>query len=235
VPAAAVVGNIADAARRLAHGLPTSGWQAAEIAALKTHMRGRARVQGQGPAITPNRLVDAVLAALPPDARITVDAGAHMLPVMALFEARRPRDALISRGLATMAYALPAAIGAALEQPERPVVAFTGDGGLMMCAAELATAVQAGCKITVVVFNDSSIALIGVKQQQRQLRREGMDYSPTDFAQVARGFGCEGLRVTRADELDAAVATALAASRPVVLDVVVDHAPYPALVKSLRG
>ncbi|RYY48384.1 MAG: thiamine pyrophosphate-binding protein, partial [Comamonadaceae bacterium] len=206
VPAAAVVGDIAQAARRLTPGLQASGWQPAELAALKAHMRQRARVPDNGTAITPNRLVDVVCAALPDNARIAVDAGAHMLPVMAAFEARRPRDVLISRGLATMAYALPAAIGAALEQPDRPVVAFTGDGGLMMCASELATAVQAGCKITVFVFNDSSIALIGVKQQQRKLRREGMDYTATDFAQVARGFGCEGIRVNHPDDLQDAVA-----------------------------
>ena len=235
VPAVAVVGDIAEAARRLAKDLPASGWAAAEVAALKKHMRKRARVEGSSETITPNLLVDAVMAAMPDNARIAVDAGAHMLPVMALFEARRPRDALISRGLATMAYALPAAIGAALEQPDRPVVAFTGDGGLMMCASELATAVQSGCKITVIVFNDSSIALIGVKQHQRKLGRAGMDYTPTDFAQVAKGFGCEGFRVTQPAELRETIARALASDRPALVDVVVDHAPYKDLVKSLRG
>ena len=55
--------------------------------------------------------------------------------------------------LATMAFALPAAIGASLVDPDRPVIAFTGDGGLMMCAGELATAAELGCRLTVVVFN----------------------------------------------------------------------------------
>ena len=63
---------------------------------------------------------------------ITVDAGAHMFSVMAFWSCDQPFDALISNGLATMAYALPAAIAAALKAPDRMVVAFTGDGGLLM-------------------------------------------------------------------------------------------------------
>ena len=134
-----------------------------------------------------------------------------------------------------MAYALPSAIGAALAQPDRPVVAFTGDGGLMMCAAELATAVQAGCRLTVVVFNDSSIAMIGVKQGQRGLERLGMDYSPTDFSLVARGFGCQAFRVDDPGRLEATLRTAFACEGPTLVDVVVDPASYPAQIRSLRG
>ncbi len=235
VAAASVVGDIAAAADALRAGLPRSSWKAEDVAALKRHMRERALVQSEGGPITPAGLALAVNAVAPEDARIAVDAGAHMLPVMALFQARRPRDVSISRGLATMAFALPAAIGLALADPNRPVLALTGDGGLMMCASELATAAQAGCKLTVVVFNDSSIAMIGVKQNQRELAREGMDYSATDFAQVACGFGCDGYRVTDPAALEDTLREALASPRTAVVDVVIDHRPYAALIKSLRG
>jgi acetolactate synthase-1/2/3 large subunit len=232
-PAAALVGDLAAAAARLGEGLGASGWQAAELKALKSHMHARAAAEGAG--ITPTLLAQTACRLLPASARITVDAGAHMLPVMAFFEASQPRDALISRGLATMAYALPSAIGAALADPSRPVVAFTGDGGLMMCASELATAVQARCKLTVVVFNDSAIAMIGVKQGQRGLERRGMDYSPTDFALVAQGYGCRGFRVSEAAELGPTLERAYAVDGPSLVDVIVDPSSYPAQLRSLRG
>ncbi|MBN3846049.1 thiamine pyrophosphate-binding protein [Paraburkholderia sp. Ac-20342] len=233
-PVASVIGDLAVAAAQLEVGLARSDWHSTQLGTLKEGMRARALTHGGGP-ITPQSLTEAACAALPANARITVDAGAHMLPVMAHFQANAPRDVLISRGLATMAFALPAAIGAALAEPNRPVVAFTGDGGLMMCAAEFATAVQAGCKLTVVVFNDSSMTLIGVKQRRRDLPHAGVDYSHTDFAQVARGFGARGWRVEDPAQLADALSAALAADGPSVVDVVIDPEPYHAQIRSLRG
>jgi len=232
-PVAALVGDLESAASQLSKGLRSAAWRAEELSALKAHMHARAAVQGSG--ITPTLLAQTACGMLPGGARITVDAGAHMLPVMAFFEAREPRDALISRGLATMAYALPTAIGAALAEPSRPVVAFTGDGGLMMCASELATAVQAGCKLTVVVFNDSAIAMIGVKQERRGLERRGMDYSPSDFALVAQGYGCAGFRVSEVAELGPTLQRAFDHGGPALVDVIVDPLTYPAQLLSLRG
>jgi acetolactate synthase-1/2/3 large subunit len=159
-----------------------------------------------------------------------------MLPVMALWQAEEPRGALISRGLATMGSALPAAIAACLAEPDRPVVAFTGDGGLMMCLAELATAVQAGCRnLVVVVFNDSSMSMIEAKQRRRQLPPRGMNYGHTDFATVARGFDCMGIRVEVPGELPGALQKAFSSERPVVVDVAVDRHAYHPMLRALRG
>jgi acetolactate synthase I/II/III large subunit len=233
-PAVSMVGSLTHAAAELAKSAHQGKWQASQLQAFKKEIAERARTHGGGP-ISPQMLTDAVCSAMPADVRITVDAGAHMLPIMAHFKARQSRDVLISRGLATMAFALPAAIGAALADPHRPVVAFTGDGGLMMCAAEFATAIQAGCKLTVVVFNDSAMTLIGVKQRRRELPNEGVEYSSTDFAQVARGFGARGFRVEDPAQLVDALRQALAGDVPSVVDVVIDPEPYHAQIRALRG
>ena len=105
----------------------------------------------------------------------------------------------------------------------------------MMCAAELATAAQAGCRLTVVVFNDSSIAMIGVKQNQRGFDRVGMDYSPSDFAGVAASFGCKGFTVKARADLAPTFKQALACEGTTVVDVIVDHATYQQQIRSLRG
>jgi acetolactate synthase-1/2/3 large subunit len=158
-----------------------------------------------------------------------------MLPVLHLWDCLEPRQALISRGLATMGFALPAAIGSCLAEPDRPVVAFTGDGGLMMCLGELGTAVQAGCKPVVVVFNDSSLALIGDKQRRRQFAKAGVDFSPTDFSRIADGFGWAAYRVANQAQLADAVSRAFAADGPALIDVEIDADAYHEQIMALRG
>lgn len=234
-PEVSMTGPLAGFADALATVVHRSAWSAGALAEVRAEIKRRARAEkGDGP-ITPQAVVDAVRAAAPGNARIALDAGAHMLPVLHAWHATEPRQSLISRGLATMAFALPAAIGSALAQPERPVIAFTGDGGLMMCPGELGTAVQYGCKLVVVVFNDESLTLIEVKQHQRGFERKGLDFSPANFAKVAEGFGCLGLRVERAEDLAPAVRKAFAHEGPVVIDVVVNPHAYAAQLAALRG
>jgi acetolactate synthase I/II/III large subunit len=171
----------------------------------------------------------------PVGCRAAVDAGAHMFPVMAHWPARQAHEVLISNGLATMGFALPAAIASALAEPERPVIAFTGDGGLMMTLAELATAAERNCALVVVVFNDAALSLIDLKQQARGLPRRGCRSMPVDFAAAARALGVDGEQVTTIADLPVVLACALASRRPRLLDVAVDPSGYPALFTSIRG
>jgi acetolactate synthase-1/2/3 large subunit len=218
----------------LAPDMPPPGWNGAELAAIKDRLWSAARTPiGQG--IAPSQLVDAAIAALPADSRITIDAGAHMLPVLHLWQAPGPNLSLISRGLSTMGFALPAAIAASLAEPDRRTVAFTGDGGLMMCMGELGTAVQSGARPLVVVFNDSSLTLIAEKQKRRQMGAAGVDFTATDFAQAAAAFGWFSIRVDEAADLPAAFAAALAAPGPVLIDVVIAPFQYEAQITAIRG
>jgi acetolactate synthase I/II/III large subunit len=233
---ASVVGDIAAAAEQLAGFRTAPAYAEAELAAVKSEIRARARVDAKrGTEISPQDVVDAASEVLPKDTRITVDAGAHMLPVLHLWQTLDPNGTLVSRGLATMGFALPAAIASAIVEPQRPVVAFTGDGGLMMCASELATAAQNGCKLIVVVFNDSCLTLIEAKQRRRQLPNAGVNLSDVNFAAIAEGYGCAGFRVETLEALKAALVAALAENRPAVVDVVVDPATYYEQIISLRG
>ena len=228
-----VVGDIAGALDQIGGALKTNRWGGDELRAIKAGLSSAARTpDGQG--VSPQNVVDAA-AALPADCRITIDAGAHMLPVLHLWRSAEPRQALISRGLSTMGFALPAAVASSLVDPDRRAVAFTGDGGLMMCLGELGTAFQEGCAPIVVVFNDSALTLIGAKQARRQLAPAGVDFSDADFAQIARGFGWNGYRVTRQDALAQAFAQAAANPGPSLIDVVIDPSGYEAQILALRG
>ena len=196
---------------------------------------------GDGGAAAPGRVgpyqvVRAARAASPPGTAATVDAGAHMLVAMPLWGAEAPGELLISSGLATMGFALPAAIAAALAVPGRRTVCLTGDGGLEMQLAELETAVRLRVPITIVVFNDSTLSLIAVKQRPAgHGGRNAVGYSDTDFAAIAGGFGMAAERVTTEDGVAAAVARSLAVEGPVLVDVRVDPSSYPHVLDVIRG
>ncbi|HXZ69434.1 MAG TPA: thiamine pyrophosphate-binding protein, partial [Streptosporangiaceae bacterium] len=120
------------------------GWPPAAGRAARTGVMAGLREAARGAPglLSPQDVVTTVRAHTPAETVATVDAGAHMLVAMPLWEVDEPHRLLISSGLATMGYALPAAIGAALCTPGVPVVAFTGDGGLGMTLMEIETAVR---------------------------------------------------------------------------------------------
>ena len=149
------------------------GWPPAAGRAARTGAMAGLREAARGAAglLSPQDVVTTVRAHTPPETIATVDAGAHMLVAMPLWEVDEPHRLLISSGLATMGYALPAAIAAALCAPAGPVVAFTGDGGLGMTLMEIETAVRLRLQVVVVVFNDAALSLIKIKQRPAGRRR----------------------------------------------------------------
>ena len=150
---------------------------------------------------------------LPRDTVAAVDVGAHRILLSQVWPAFAPRTLLQSNGLCTMGCGLPLAIGARLAEPDRPVVLFTGDGGLLMVLGELATAVEQRLPLIVVCFVDHSLALIEVKQRERQLARRGVAVGAFDAVQLAAGLGGHGVVAADRASLAAALETALAADR----------------------
>jgi acetolactate synthase-1/2/3 large subunit len=167
------------------------------------------------------------------DVQLTVDAGAHMLAAMPFWPATRPHGVLISNGLATMGYALPAAIGAALARPGERVVCLTGDGGLAMVLAELETLARLALPVTVVVFDDAALTLIELKQRPEQGGPGAVRFGPVDLAAVARATGVPA--ATADDPAGVAAALRGAGRGPFLLDARVDPASYRHLLAVSRG
>ena len=197
--------------------------------------------------LAPQQVVATARACAPPETIATVDAGAHMLVTMPLWEVPGPRLLLTSSGLATMGYALPAAIAAALcpptqglpptqGAPRAPVLAFTGDGGLGLTLAEIETAVRLSLPVIVIVFNDATLSLIKIKQKPAgHGGDEAVRYRPVSFAAAAAAMGAAGATVTSERGLTAALTDALARPGPTVIDAHVDPAGYPAVMDLSRG
>ena len=187
-------------------------------------------------ALTPQEVVEVANGAAAAGTIATVDAGAHMLVAVPLWSTDAPGELLISSGLATMGFALPAAIAAALVHHDRRVVCFTGDAGIGMALAELETVARLHLPITVIVFNDSTLSLIAAKQHPTDHGGDvAVKYWAIDFAAVARACGVEAERVHDVAAYDRAVRASFARSGPTLLDVAVDPSAYGAVLDAVRG
>jgi acetolactate synthase-1/2/3 large subunit len=151
---------------------------------------------------------------------------------MPFWPAADPLRLLISNGLATMGFALPAAIAAALARPG-PVVCMVGDGGLGMTLAELETVARLDLPITVVVFDDAALSLIEVKQGAGHGGERAVRYADVDFAAIARAMGIEAFVAGTAADVSRALDRPW--DGPRLVDARIDPAPYAGLIKVTRG
>ena len=183
-------------------------------------------VFGQDEAWGPAAVVDTVRTATPRDTVVTVDAGAHRILFSQVWQSLVPHAVLQSTGLCTMGCAVPLAAGALHAAPKRPVVAFTGDGGMEMVLGELATLRDLELAVIIVVFVDGSLALIEKKQREMQFGNAGVDMTTTDFAAVARAFGGNGFSVNDRPSLARAMEIALESDRFSVIAAQIDRHAY---------
>lgn len=209
------------------HGIEPR-WREADIAMHRAQLRARyleGRVEG---ALNPSDVVDVVRAAMPRDTIVSADVGSHKLLVGQGWSAHASRTVLMSNGLSSMGFGLPAAMVAKLLHPEREVVAFTGDGGLAMVQGELRVAASLQLGITVVVFCDNSLNRIELKQAARGYPSWGTRIEATDVERLAQSMGCDGIAVHSAPALEALLTQPRSLTRPLVIGAHIDPAQYAA-------
>jgi acetolactate synthase-1/2/3 large subunit len=176
--------------------------------------------------LNPTDVIDVARAALPDDAIVSADVGSHKLLVGQGWTTHLPGGVVMTNGLSSMGYALPAAMTAKLLMPERCVACFIGDGGFAMVQGELRLA--AGLGLTVVVFCDNSLNRIELKQMARQYPSAGTRIEPTDMVMLAQSMGCDGVAVDSAAGLEKAFADGAAPDRPLVIGANIDPSQYAA-------
>ncbi len=173
-------------------------------------------------------LIQAVASALDDEAVIATDVGQHQMWVAQAYPFRRPRQWLTSGGLGTMGFGLPTAIGAALAEPDRTVVCFTGDGSFKMNIQELATLAEEGLNVKIVLMNNNALGL--VYQQQTLFYGKRLFASKyrtePDFVKIAEGFGVPALDLDKTDNPRAALAEALNAPGPCLIHATIDREQF---------
>lgn len=174
-----------------------------------------------GPQGSPSWYIRTVADLVDEDTPVVADVGQNQMWTAQTYPFRKARRWLASGGLGTMGFGLPAAIGAALARPERRVVCFTGDGGLLMNIQELATAVEQDANLTVIVLDNNALGLVRQQQNLFHGRRVfGSEYAVSvDFPAVARGFGLRAFDLEGCAEPAGVLAEALCGPGPSLVRV----------------
>ena len=183
----------------------------------------------------PQRVYAELRRVLPPETIVTLDAGAAPAYGYDRLRFARPRTFLTPLDLGGLGFAFPAALGAKLGRPEAPVVAIHGDGGYLMNAQELETAVRHGIGVVTIVMNNNCWG--SEKAYQKHFyggRYIGCDIGNPRYDQFARLFGAAGYYVEHPDQVGDAVKKALSENSPAVIEIPIDPDEFPTPVAAVR-
>ncbi len=185
--------------------------------------------------IKPQRVYAELRRALPPDTIVALDAGAAPAYGYDRLQFTQPRSFLTPLDLGGLGFAFPEALGAKLGRPEAPVLAIHGDGGFLMNAQEIETAVRHGINVVTLVMNNNCWG--SEKAYQRQFfggRYIGCDIGNPRYDAYARLFGAAGYYVEHPDQVGDAVRAAFAGGKPAIIEVPVDPDELPTPVAAVR-
>jgi len=156
---------------------------------------------------------------------ITTEVGQNQMWAAQYYQFDQPNRFITSGGLGCMGFGLPAAIGAQIAQPDKLVVDIAGDGSIQMNIQEMATAVQYGLPVKVVILNNRYLGMVRQWQElfyDRCYSCTGMEHAP-DFVKLAEAYGAVGLRATKPEEVEAVLKEGLSIAKAVIMDFVVER------------
>ncbi|MEI6893220.1 MAG: 5-guanidino-2-oxopentanoate decarboxylase [Colwellia sp.] len=167
-----------------------------------------------------------------PNAIIVGDSNQPIYYAWVHYETEQPRSYFHSAsGFGTLGYAIPAAIGAKLAQPERPVISLIGDGAAQFTIGELSSAIEANTPVIFLLWNNAGYKEIAHFMEDANIEKIGVDIYTPDFIKIAEGFGCATAVARNLDELKSALITANELKKPTFIEVkesdFVDGYPYP--------
>jgi acetolactate synthase-1/2/3 large subunit len=171
--------------------------------------------------LMPKALLMELRKLLQENAIVTTEVGQNQMWSALYFQALKPRTFISSGGLGTMGFGFPAAIGAKVACPDRPVVDIAGDGSFIMSEQELACSVTENIPVTVIVLNNSILGMVAQWQRMLYKRRYMAVHlgKTPDFVKLAEAYGAQGLRATSIEEFHKAVKTAITSKVTTVIDV----------------
>lgn len=203
--AAAAASALADAAARPA----ADG--AARAAAARAEVAWTAQSEGHAPWIA------AITAETPREAVVVLDSTQLAYTLHQMVVPETPTSRIATYGLGTLGAAIPMAVGAVIAEPERPVLAIAGDGGVLFSLPELATAVDLGRQFVLLIWDNRGYGEIRDSFDRAGAERIDTEVTAHDHAAIARGFGAHGVAVDTPDELAAALRAAFASSGTTVI------------------
>lgn len=228
-----VVGDIRHSLPRIAQlAQPSQGPAMRALReALISEMKQLSRDDGF--PVKPQKIIWDLRTALKLDDIVICDVGAHKMWMARMFRCEFPNTCIISNGFASMGIAVPGAIAAKLANPDRAVVAVTGDAGFMMNSQEIETALRIKTPIVILIWNDCGYGLIEWKQMNYFKRTSHVKFTNPDFVKYAESFGAKGYRVNSSAELMGVLQQALNDNTVSVIDCPVDYSENFKLTEKL--
>jgi len=183
--------------------------------------------------LKPQKILWDLRQALKPDDIVISDVGAHKMWIARMYQAECPNTCIISNGFASMGIAVPGAVAAKLENPDKTIVAVTGDAGFMMNSQEIETALRIGTAIVIIIWTDSQYGLIRWHQMRHFGRPSNIDFKNPDFIKYAESFGAKAYCVESANGLIPTIKRAIADNTVVIIDCPVDYSENMKLTEQL--
>ncbi|MDP4126462.1 MAG: biosynthetic-type acetolactate synthase large subunit [Bacillota bacterium] len=172
--------------------------------------------------VMPQAVIEKVSDLTQGEAVIVTDVGQHQMWVAQYYGFKHPLSFLTSGGLGTMGYGLPAALGAQCGLPNRTVILFAGDGGIMMNCQEMATVANYNFPVKILILNNQTLGMVAQWQRMfygGRYSHTSLKGGNTDFVKLAEAMGVTGLRVSKPEDLAKVLEEALATPGPVVVDI----------------
>ncbi|WP_211326552.1 biosynthetic-type acetolactate synthase large subunit [Paenibacillus flagellatus] len=220
IPVVGDVKAVLRIANEKAKPAPAKEW-IAEIAAMKRQFP--LKYKDSDDELKPQFVIEMINETTKGEAIVTTDVGQHQMWAAQYYKFQNPRSFISSGGLGTMGFGFPSAIGAQMGNPDKLVVSINGDGGMQMCAQELAICAINNIPVKVVIINNQVLGM--VRQWQEIIydnRYSHIDLAGSpDFVKLAEAYGVKGLRATTKEEARKAWQEALDTPGPVVIDFVV--------------
>ena len=198
-------------------------------AALRASLSAQNERHRSDRPIHPGVLMDAMNAVLDDNAVVASDVGNCQMWARTFRRIATPESFMQSGVWNAMSYALPTAIVAKMEFPNRDVVALAGDGAFLMTIGDMPTAVEYGANVLMIVLNDGAFGQTFMQQSNIYGHTYGTAFRSPDFTAIARACGAEGIRVTDSKDVESALRHGLAATKtkPALVEVMVGRHPYP--------
>jgi acetolactate synthase I/II/III large subunit len=221
-----VVGDIASTISHLCHHVKQQPhWDFSYYKNLKTEIEVHIKDKSDKDVfpIIPQYLVATVREIMPSDGIVTLDNGMYKIWFARNYFCHQPNTLLLDNALASMGAGLPSAMGAAMVNQKKKIMAICGDGGFMMNSQELETAVRLNMNIIVVILNDNAYGMIRWKQEDMGFDDYGLTYNNPDFVKYAESYGALGYRVNKGSDLKPLLKKCLDSPGVHVIEVPIDY------------
>ena len=202
-------------------------WGRARVREFRAKLAAVPLPQARPGHLLPQQLLTSMRRHLAADAMLAVDVGSHKIFGSLAWPTLSANSFALSNGLSCMGFGLPAAIGTAMARPDKTAACLIGDGGLLMCLGELSVLARLDLPVIVVVAVDNAIDLIRSHQIRQGKKPFGTEFPAPDFCKIAAAHGIPATRVTTPDGCEKAMARAVDAAGPYLIEVFIDPIGYP--------